>query len=409
MSEADYLEMNIVEKKPAPRKPVLSWKIRLPLRLMFWAFFLAGAVFYFPCLFLICIFLGLSLFIIPNIYGFMLPTFCFGIALYFHQLLKGWKKQERFPGFGYGVPAMLVVWTVGGVICVLQNWFFVLLFNTNCELCFWSLLASIFAPGLAVILGFKTYKDGGRTAALVQKTSAFLTRCKGVVIGIITLLIAASVVGQQIYYRTATRFPFLKYETSLPVGPFNHDVFWNYFAFFHTMSCPFDKFQKLESVHYTYGMNFRSLPKSTSIKEIRFRGNFNLTADDIKRMAQMPSLERLSLLFWNELKDSNSTGLEYFSQIKGLKELSLGVTTQNIDSIPYLKDVPNLETLKLYVLELDFFDSEIDYASLQSAPKLQTLILAFPDGVDEAEVQRAREALPKCKIEVEKRASSIGR
>ena len=59
MSEADHLEMNIVEKKPAPRKPVLSWKIRLPLRLMFWAFFLAGAVFYFPCLFLICIFLGL--------------------------------------------------------------------------------------------------------------------------------------------------------------------------------------------------------------------------------------------------------------------------------------------------------------------------------------------------------------
>ena len=413
MSEVDHLEMNITEKKPAPRKPVLSWKIRFPLGLLFWAFFLAGIVFYFPCLFLLCIFLGLTLFSIPNIYGFLLPTFCFGIALYFYQLLKGWKKQERFPGFGYGVPAALVVWTLGGVICVLQNWFFVLLFNTslntNWDICFWSLLASIFAPGLAVILGFKTCKDEGRTAALVQKTSAFLTKRKGAVIGIILLLIVTSVVGQQIYYRTATRFPFLKYETHFAVGPFNHEVFWNYFAFFHTMSCPFDKFQKLESAHYTYGMNFRSLPKSTSIKEIRFRGNFNLTADDIKRMAQMPSLERLSLLFWNELKGSNSTGLEYFSQIKGLKELSLGVTTQNIDSIPYLKDVPNLETLKLYVLELDFFDSDIDYASLQSAPKLKTLILAFPHKIDEDEVQRAREALPNCKIEVEKRASSIGR
>ncbi|MBR6435301.1 MAG: hypothetical protein IKS45_02210 [Thermoguttaceae bacterium] len=405
MSDTDHLEMNIAEKKPAPRKPVLSWKIRLPLSLLFWAFFLAGAVFYFPCLFLICIFLGLSLFIIPNIYGFLLPTFCFGIALYFHQLLKGWKKQERFPGFGYGVPAALVVWTLGGVICVLQNWFFVLLFNTgfntNWELCFWSLLASIFAPGLAVILGFKTCKDEGRTAAFVQKTSAFLARRKGAVIGIITLLIATSVVGQQIYYRTATRFPFLKCETNLAVGPFNHDVFWNYFAFFHTMSCPFDKFQKLESVHFTYGMNFRSLPKSTSVKEIHFRGNHFLTADDIKRLAQMPSLESLTLLFWNELKDSDSTGLEYFSQIKGLKELSLGVTTQNIDSIPYLKDVPNLETLKLYVLELDFFDSEIDYASLQSAPKLKTLILAFPDKIDKDEVQRARDALPNCKITAE--------
>jgi hypothetical protein len=175
------------------------------------------------------------------------------------------------------------------------------------------------------------------------------------------------------------------------------------------MSCPFDKFQKLESVHFTFGMNFRSLPKSTTIKEICFRGNHFLTADDIKRLAQMPSLERLHLLFWNELNDSDSTGLEYFSQIKGLKELSLGVTTQNVDAIPFLKDVPNLETLKLYVLELDFFDSEIDYASLQSAPKLKTLILAFPYKIDEAEVQRAREALPKCKIEVEKRASSIGR
>ena len=401
MSETDHLEMNIVEKKPAPRKPVLSWKIRLPLRLMFWAFFLAGAVFYFPCLFLICIFLGLSLFIIPNIYGFLLPTFCFGIALYFHQLLKGWKKQERFPGFGYGVPAMLVVWTVGGVICVLQNWFFVFLFNYMQEICILALLASIIAPGLAVVLGFKACKDEGRTAALVQKTSAFLTRRKGAVIGIITLLIATSAVGQQIYYRTATRFPFLRCETNLPVGPFNHDVFWNYFAFFHTMSCPFDKFQKLESIHYTYGMNFRSLPKSTSIKEIRFRGNFNLTADDIKRMAQMPSLERLSLLFWNELKDSNSTGLEYFSQIKGLKDLSLGVTTQNVDAIPYLKDVPNLETLKLYVSDLGFFGSEIDYASLQSAPKLKTLILAFPDKIDKDEVQRARDALPNFKIKAE--------
>ena len=405
MSEADHLELNITEKKPAPRKPTLPWKIRLPLGLLFWAFFLAGAVFYFPCLFLLCIFLGLTLFSIPNIYGFLLPTFCFGIALYFYQLLKGWKKQERFPGFGYGVPAALVVWTLGGVICVLQNWFFVLLFNTdfntNWGLCFWSLLASIFAPGLAVILGFKTCKDEGRTAALVQKASAFLARRKGSVIGIITLLIAASVVGQQIYYRTATRFPFLRCETNLPVGPFNHEVFWNYFAFFHTMSCPFDKFQKLESVHFTYGMNFRSLPKSTSIKEIRFRGNFFLTADDVKRLAQMPSLERLHLLFWNELKDSDSTGLEYFSQIKGLKALSLGVTTQNVDSIPYLKDVPNLETLKLYVSDLDFFGSEIDYASLQSAPKLKTLILAFPGKLDEDEVQRARDALPNCKIKAE--------
>ena len=304
---------------------------------------------------------------------------------------------------------MLVVWTVGGVICVLQNWFFVFLFNYHRELCYWTLLAPIFSPVIAVILGFKTCKDEGRTVTLVQKTSAFLARRKGAVFGIITLLIATSVVGQQIYYRAATRFPFLKYETYLPVGPFNHDVFWNYFAFFHTMSCPFDKFQKLESVHYTYGMNFRSLPKSTSIKEIRFRGNFNLTADDIKRMAQMPSLERLSLLFWNELKDSNSTGLEYFSQIKGLKALSLGVTTQNVDAIPYLKDVPNLETLKLYVSDLGFFDSEIDYASLQSAPKLKKLTLSFPDKIDKDEVQRAREALPKCKIEVEKRASSIGR
>ncbi|MBR6435153.1 MAG: hypothetical protein IKS45_01470, partial [Thermoguttaceae bacterium] len=335
------------------------------------------------------------------IYGFLLPTFCFGIALYFYQSLKGWKKQERFPGFGYGVPAALVVWTLGGVICVLQNWFFVLLFNTNCELCFWSLLASIFAPGLAVILGFKTCKDEGRTAAFVQKTSSFLARRKGAVIGIITLLIAASVVGQQIYYRTATRFPFLRCETNLPVGPFNHDVFWNYFAFFHTMSCPFDKFQKLESVHFTYGMNFRSLPKSKSIKEILFRGNFFLTADDVKRLAQMPSLERLHLLFWNELKDSDSTGLEYFSQIKGLKALSLGVTTQNVDAIPYLKDVPNLETLKLYVSDLDFFGSEIDYASLQSAPKLKKLTLSFPDKIDKDEVQRARDALPNCKIKAE--------
>ncbi|MBR5709791.1 MAG: hypothetical protein IKX40_03465 [Thermoguttaceae bacterium] len=401
MSDTDHLEMNIAEKKPSPRKPAISWRIRLPLGLLFWAFFLAGAVFYFPCLFLICIFLGLTLFFIPNIYAFLLPTFCFGIALYFHQLLKGWKKQERFPGFGYGVPAMLVVWTVGGVICVLQNWFFVLLFNYHRELCYWTLLASIFSPIIAVILGFKAGKDGGRTAALVQKTSAFLARRKDAVIGIITLLIVTSVVGQQIYYRTATRFPFLKYETCFAVGPFNHDVFWNYFAFFHTMSCPFEKFQKLESVHFTYGMNLRSLPKSTSIKEIRFRGNSNLTEDDIKRLAQMPFLERLILDYWNELKDSDSTGLEYFSQIKGLKELSLGVTTQNVDAIPYLKDVPNLETLKLYVSDLGFFGSEIDYASLQSAPKLKTLTLAFPRKIDEDEVQRAREALPDCEIKAE--------
>ena len=402
MSDTDHLEMNITEKKPAPRKPVLSWKIRLPLGLLFWACILTGVFYYLPCLFLLCIFLGLTLLFIPNIYGFLLPTFCFGIALYFHQLLKGWKKQERFPDFGYGVPAMLVVWTVGGVICVLQNWFFVLLFNCMREICILTLLASIFAPIIAVTLGFKACKDEGRTVTLVQKTSAFLTKRKGAVIGIITLLIVTSVVGQQIYYRTATRFPFLKCESRFAVGPFNHDVFWNYFAFFHTMSCPFDKFQKLESVHFTFGINFRSLPKSTSVKEIRFRGNSNLTEDDIKRLAQMPSLEYLTLGYWNELKDSDSTGLEYFSQIKGLKELSLGVTTQNVDAIPYLKDVPNLETLKLYVSDLGFFGSEIDYASLQSAPKLKKLTLSFPHKIDENEVQRARDALPNCKIEADK-------
>ena len=116
----------------------------------------------------------------------------------------------------------------------------------------------------------------------------------------------------------------------------------------------------------------------------------------------MPSLESLTLQFWNELKDSDSTGLEYFSQIKGLKELSLGVTTQNVDAIPYLKDVPNLETLKLYVSDLGFFGSEIDYASLQSAPKLKKLTLSFPHKIDENEVQRARDALPNCKIEADK-------
>jgi hypothetical protein len=45
---------------------------------------------------------------------------------------------------------------------------------------------------------------------------------------------------------------------------------------------------------------------------------------------------------------------------------------------------------------------QIDYTALQSAPKLKTLVLEFPFKVDEDDVERAREALPKCKIETEK-------
>ena len=347
-------------------------------------------------------FLGLSapLFIPVNL--LLITAFCFGVAIYFNQLIKGWKKQERFPGFGYGFPAAILVWTIGGTVSVLQNWYFALLYNSHPEFAL-VFTAPTIAILIAVILGFKAGKDNGRTAAFVQKASTFLTRHSFAVLGLITLLIAASVVGQQIYYRTAARFPVIKFNNVQP-------VYWKYYAFFDTGNCPFDKFQNLESICVTSDENFNSISAKPSIKEFRFQSNRMLTEADIKRLAQFPNLERLKLHHWNSLKNSDSTGLEYFSQIKGLKELSLGVTTQNVGAIPFLKDVPNLESLKLVIFPRDgLFDSEIDYASLQSAPKLKTLILAFPDGVDEAEVQRAREALPKCKIEVEKRASSIGR
>lgn len=112
----------------------------------------------------------------------------------------------------------------------------------------------------------------------------------------------------------------------------------------------------------------------------------------------------MTLRFWKNLKDSDSTGLEYLPQIKGLKELSLDVTKQSANDISYLKDVPNLETLKLFVSMDVLYESElrIDYTDLQSAPKLKTLVLEFPFKVDEDDVERAREALPKCKIETEK-------
>ena len=251
---------------------------------------------------------------------------------------------------------------------------------------------------IAVILGFKAGKDGGRTAAFVQKTSAFLTRHKFAVLGLITLLIAASIVGQQIYYRTATRFPEMRFYNVEP-------VYWKYYAFFETDNCPFDKFQKLESICVTSDEDFSSIPAAPSIKELRFTGgNRSLTETDMKRLAQFPSLERLTLRFWKNLKDSDSTGLEYLPQIKGLKELSLDVTKRSVNDISYLKDIPNLETLKLYVSSNIMHDPEyqIDYTALQSAPKLKTLVLEFPFKVDEDDVERAREALPKCKIETEK-------
>ena len=318
--------------------------------------------------------------------------------MYFYQLLRGWKKQERFPGFGYGVPAMLLVWTIGGTVCILQNWFFVLFFYVNFELCYLSILASIFSILIAVILGFKAGNDRW-TGKTVQKVSAFLTRYKIAFFTVIVLLIAASVVGQQIYYRTSTRFPYLtKY--------LNHQVYWNYFAFFHTSSCPFDKFQKLEYICVTRHVDFSSIPATSSIKELQFQGSHNLTENDIKRLAQFPSLERLELIYWNDLKDSDSSGLECLSQIKGLKELTLDVTTRSVDDIPKLKDIPNLEKLCLYLRSSVFFEVETDYASLQSAPKLKTLILAFPYKVDEAEIQRARAALPNCKIEAEDHCSN---
>ena len=221
---------------------------------------------------------------------------------------------------------------------------FALLYNSHPEFAL-VFTAPTIAILIAVILGFKAGKDNGRTAAFVQKTSAFLTRHRFAVLGLITLLIAASVVGQQIYYRTAARFPVIEFNYVQP-------VYWKYYAFFDTGNCPFDKFQNLESICVTSDENFNSISAKPSIKEFRFQSNRMLTEADIKRLAQFPNLERLELHHWNSLKNSDSTGLEYFSQIKGLKELSLGVTTQNVGAIPFLKDVPNLESLKLVIFPL---------------------------------------------------------
>ena len=406
MLESDHLELNLEEKKPTPHKPALPKKIRLPLEALFWIFFLTGAVFYIPLLCLsLVILIGDSIFCcIPSIFDFLFPTFCFGVAIYFDQLLKGWEKQECFPGIGYGFPAAFLVWIIGGTVSVLHNWLFAWLYNTLQESCILTLLIPTFSILIAVVLGFKAGKDG-RTATFVQKAFAFLTRFRIALFTVIVLLIAASIVGQQIYYRTATQLQFLTPRLIHPY--FNPQIFWNYFVYSDTSKCPFDKFQKLEYICVNSSVKFNSIPANPSIKRLLFLGNKNLTQADMKRLAQFPSLEYLELYLWKDsLKDSNSTGLEYLSQIKGLKYLTLEITPQTDENIHYLKDIPNLETLRFYMF---FYDSPIDYASLLSAPKLKTLILAFPDGVDEAEAQRAREALPNCKIEVEKRASSVGR
>ena len=395
MSESNNAEPTVTDNAKRKRSP--SWKIRLPLSLLFWAFFLTGVFFFFICLFPYANFLGISASVFYPVNLLLITVFCFGVAIYFNQLIIGWKKQKRFPGFGYGFPATILVWTSGGTVSILQNWYFALLHNPLPGL--WMIVYTpTIAILIAVILGFKAGKDDGRTAAFVQKTSAFLTRHKFAVLGLITLLIAASVVGQQIYYRTATRFPEMRFYNVQP-------VYWKYYAFFDTDNCPFDRFQKLESVCVPRDMNFSSIPAKPSIKEIRFTGgNHFLTEADMKRLAQFPSLERLTLRFWKNLKDSDSTGLEYLPQIKGLKELSLDVTKQSVCDIQHLKDIPNLETLKLFVSMDVLYESElrIDYTDLQSAPKLKTLVLEFPFKVDEDDVERAREALPKCKIETEK-------
>ena len=395
MSEPNAAEPIVTDNSKSKRSP--SWGTLFLLRLLFWAFFLTGVFFYFVCLFPYANFLGISASVFYPVNLLLLTVFCFGVAIYFNQLIIGWKKQERFPGFAYGFPAAILVWTIGGTVSILQNWYFALLHNPLPGL--WMIVYTpTIAILIAVILGFKAGKDGGRTAAFVQKTSAFLTRHKFAVLGLITLLIAASIVGQQIYYRNATRFPEMRFYNVEP-------VYWNYYAFFETDNCPFDKFQNLESICVTSDEDFSSIPAAPSIKELRFTGgNRSLTETDMKRLAQFPSLERLTLRFWKNLKDSDSTGLEYLPQIKGLKELSLDVTKRSVNDISYLKDIPNLETLKLYVSSNIMHDPEyqIDYTALQSAPKLKTLVLEFPFKVDEDDVERAREALPKCKIETEK-------
>ncbi len=392
MSDVNPNNLIIVEQKPA-----LSWKIRLPLSLLFWSFFLTGVFFYFVCLLPYANFLGLSATLFCPVNLLLITVFCFGVAIYFNQLIIGWKKQGRFPGFWYGFPSAILVWTIGGTVSILQNWYFALLYNSHPEFAL-VFMAPTIAILIAVILGFKAGKDGGQTAAFVQRTSAFLTRRKFAILGLIILLIATSIVGQQIYYRTATRFPEMRFYNVEP-------VYWKYYAFFETDNCPFDKFQKLESVCVTQYMNFSSIPAAPSIKEIRFTGgNRSLTDADMKRLAQFPSLERLTLRFVKSLKDSYSSGMEYLPQIKGLKEISLDVTKQSVSEIFYLRKIPNLETIKLYVSSNIMHDPEyqIDYTALQSAPKLKTLVLEFPYKVDEDDVERAREALPKCKIETEK-------
>ena len=395
MSDANNAEPTVTDNAKRKRSP--SWGTRFLLSLLFWSFFLTGVFFYFVCLLPYANFLGISASVFYPVNLLLLTTFCFGVAIYFNQLIIGWKKQERFPGFAYGFPAAILVWTIGGTVSILQNWYFALLHNPLPGL--WMIVYTpTIAIFIAVILGFKAGKDKGRTAAFVQKTSAFLTRHKFAVLGLITLLIATSIVGQQIYYRTATRFPEMRFYNVEP-------VYWKYYAFFETDNCPFDKFQNLESICVTSDEDFSSIPAAPSIKELRFTGgNRSLTDADMKRLAQFPSLERLTLRFWKNLKDSDSTGLEYLPQIKGLKELSLDVTKRSVNDISYLKDIPNLETLKLYVSSNIMHDPEyqIDYTALQSAPKLKTLVLEFPFKVDEDDVERAREALPKCKIETEK-------
>ncbi len=159
-----------------------------------------------------------------------------------------------------------------------------------------------------------------------------------------------------------------------------------------------------------------SLSRIANLRGISLRGT-NVTDEGLKHLNQNVLLRSLSL----ERTQISDKGLQYLSQLRSLEHINLRHTNVTGSGMQHLSELCNLEHLMLDVTQVD----DEGLAQLGTLGKLKTLLMDGtqvtdaglrhlhglsnlellilpPDRTSPAELNRLREALPKCEINCQK-------
>lgn len=119
--------------------------------------------------------------------------------------------------------------------------------------------------------------------------------------------------------------------------------------------------------------------------------SFRYSEEGIRRMSEIPTLQRLSLQF----TPGTDSHLQYLSSLDNVETLSLFGSAVDDEDLPHLSTMLQLRTLDLTLTNI----SDEGLAHLGTLHGLRNLHLGHDDRISDEAIEELREQLPECEID----------